>query len=127
MQKEAFSLLSLSQLPALIVTAPLQTIITSMQLSVKPHKHIYEAVDAKSKELAKLNTSLTVHEKRRMELMIRAGNQRPYSAPVYEGYVAAMRGLAQQGYKAFFKGLFFRSIHQMARYYAFSEFTLLSS
>jgi hypothetical protein len=55
-----------------------------------------------------------------MELMIRAGGQqRPYTAPVYEGYRGVIKGLASQGWKAFFKGLFFRTIHQLGHYYAF--------
>lgn len=54
--------------------------------------------------------------------MIRAGGQnKPYTAPVYDGYIAVIKGLASQGPKAFFKGFFFRSIHQMAHYYCFTE------
>jgi hypothetical protein len=63
-----------------------------------------------------------------MELMIRSGGtHRPYTAPVYEGYLTTIKGLISQGPMAFFKGLFFRSLHQMAHFYAFSEVALLSS
>lgn len=63
-----------------------------------------------------------------MELMIRAGGQqKPYTAPVYEGYRAVFQGLASQGWKAFFKGLFFRTFHQMANFYAFYEINLIES
>lgn len=58
---------------ASILTAPLQTVVTSMQLSVVPHKELFASVEARSKELAKLNTELTIAEKRRLELMIRSG------------------------------------------------------
>ncbi len=60
--------------------------------------------------------------------MLRAGGQqRPYTAPVYEGYQAVLKGLASQGWKAYFKGLFFRSVHQLARSYAFYEIGLSQS
>jgi hypothetical protein len=123
----ALTSMSLCNVAGLMLTAPLQTIITSLQLSVKPHKTIYQEPAAKGTQLAKLTTSLTLQEKRRMELMIRSGgDHKPYTAPVYDGYVAAIKGLASQGPKAFFKGLFFRSIHQLAHFYAFTEIAILS-
>lgn len=120
MQGSSVSNINLSQAIALLLTAPLTTITASLQLSVKPHKHIFEEPESKSKQLARVNTALTLQEKRRMELMLRAGGQqRPYTAPVYEGYRGVINGLASQGWKAFFKGLFFRTIHQLGHYYAF--------
>lgn len=54
--------------------------------------------------------------------MIRSGGeQRPYVAPVYEGYIKAIKGLYHQGATAFFKGLTFRCFHQVIHYFAFSE------
>ena len=47
------------------ILAPLQTIATSLQLSVKKHRDIFKSEQAQSKALAKLNTELTVHEKRK--------------------------------------------------------------
>jgi hypothetical protein len=41
MQGRAITSMSLSNIAGLIITAPLQTITTSLQLSVKPHKTIY--------------------------------------------------------------------------------------
>lgn len=59
--------------------------------------------------------------------MLRAGGeQKPYAAPVYDGYLGVIKGLMSQGYKAFFKGLFFRSIHQLAHFYSFTEIAILS-
>jgi hypothetical protein len=121
MQTEAIGLLSTCSMLGVVLTAPFQTIVSSLQLSVKPHKQLFVDPEAKTKAVAKLNTSLTLQEKRRMELMLRAGGeQKPYVAPVYEGYLGAIKGLAQQGFNAFFKGLAFRSIHNMARMFAFS-------
>ena len=109
--------LQIANLIGLIVTAPLQTITTSLQLSVKAHKRIYEEPVSKSKQVARVNTSLTLQEKRRMELAIRSGQEhKPYTAPVYEGYRAAIRGLINQGPLAFFKGMLFRSIHHMTHF-----------
>jgi hypothetical protein len=69
---------------ATILTAPVQTIVTSMQLSVLKHKDMFVSVEARTKELARMNTELTVAEKRRVELMIRSGGEfQPYVAPVY--------------------------------------------
>ena len=43
-----------------------------------------------------------------MELMLRTGGeQKPYTAPVYDGYRGVLKGLMAQGWKAFFKGFFF--------------------
>lgn len=59
--------------------------------------------------------------------MLRAGGeQKPYTAPVYDGYLGVIKGLMNQGYKAFYKGLFFRSIHQLAHFYSFTEIAILS-
>ena len=58
---------------AMFVTAPLTTITASMQLSVKPHKHIYEEPLSKSTQITRTNTALTLQEKRKMELMLRSG------------------------------------------------------
>ncbi len=69
----AVTSISLCNLAAVILTAPLQTISASLQLSVKPHKTIHQEPASKTTQLAKLNTSLTIQEKRRMELMLRAG------------------------------------------------------
>jgi hypothetical protein len=99
------------------ILAPIQTIATSLQLSVKPHKNIYEENKGKanSKALSKLNTQLSIHEKRKLELMIHAGtDNRPYTAPVYGSYVETIKGLMKQGWRAFYKGAFFRTIHQTA-------------
>ena len=53
--------------------------------------------------------------------MLRAGGEsKPYTAPVYDGYIATIKGLMNQGPKAFFKGLFWRSIHQLAHFYSFT-------
>jgi hypothetical protein len=66
MQSAGFSTINAGQLIAVLVTAPLTTITASLQLSVKPHKTIYEEPISKSTELTKTNTSLTLQEKRRM-------------------------------------------------------------
>jgi hypothetical protein len=61
-----------------------------------------------------------------MELMLRAGGQnKPYTAPVYEGYQSVIKGLMSQGWRSFFKGLGFRSIHQLGHYLAFYELGLV--
>jgi hypothetical protein len=49
MQGMSISSISIANLAAVILTAPLQTIVTSLQLSVKPHKTIYEEPASKSK------------------------------------------------------------------------------
>ena len=55
-----------------------------------------------------------------MELMLRTGGeQKPYTAPVYDGYRGVLKGLMSQGWKAFFKGFFFRSMHQVGHYVAY--------
>jgi hypothetical protein len=66
LQGAAITGLSICNFLGIMVTAPLQTIATSLQLSVKPHKTIYYEPASKSKELAKLNTSLTLQEKRKL-------------------------------------------------------------
>lgn len=73
MQTEAVSSITIANMIGIWLTAPLQTIVTSLQLSVKPHKKIYTEPESKTTQIAKLNTSLTLQEKRKMELMIRAG------------------------------------------------------
>ena len=126
MQGMALSFINSGHLAALILTAPLTAITASLQLSVKPHKAIYEAPVSQSTQLAKVNTAITLQEKRRMELMIRSGGERrPYTAPVYEGYRGVWRGLTKQGWKAFFKGFLWRSVHQMGHFFAFYEIALL--
>lgn len=55
----------LSFMVANTIVAPLQTMVTSLQLSVAKHKDIYQSPEAKSKELAKLNTEMTVHDRRK--------------------------------------------------------------
>ncbi len=66
LQGTAITGLSLCNFMGVMLTAPLQTIATSLQLSVKPHKTIYHEPSSKSKSLAKLNTSLTLQEKRKL-------------------------------------------------------------
>lgn len=93
--------------------------VSSLQLSVLPHKHIYDPPASKSKELAKskLTTSLSIQEKRKLELIIQSkSDQRPYTAPVYDGYYHAITSLHRQGFRAFFKGLMFRIISQLRLY-----------
>ena len=99
--------------------APLQTVATCLQLSVKQHKHVHQTKEAKSQELAKLNTQLTIHEKRKMELMIHAGGNQPYVAPVYSSYMETIKGLLAQGWKSFYKGTLFRQIHQIAHLFPY--------
>ena len=36
-------------------------------------------------------------------------DHKPYTAPVYQSYWNAIKGIKKQGLKAFYKGLFFRS------------------
>lgn len=63
-----------------------------------------------------------------MQLMLRAGGQRkPYTAPVYEGYRATVRDLFKQGWRAFFKGLLFRSIYQLGTLYSFYQIGVITS
>lgn len=60
--------------------------------------------------------------------MLRAGGQqKPYTAPVYEGYRGVIQGLVSQGWKSFFKGLLFRSIHQSATFFSFYQITLMNN
>ena len=49
MQGMSISSISFANLAAVILTAPFQTVVTSLQLSVKPHKTIYEEPASKSK------------------------------------------------------------------------------
>jgi hypothetical protein len=128
MQSSSFLDLNAAHMIAVLLTAPLTTITASLQLSVKPHKQMLDEPQAKGTQLARTNTALTLQEKRRMELMLRSGGeQRPYTAPVYEGYRGVFRGLAAQGWQGFYKGLFFRSIHQLGHYYAWYEIGLIQS
>lgn len=84
MQGSSFNSLTTAHMVAVFLSAPLTTITASLQLSVKPHKHIYEEPISKSTEITKINTALTLQEKRKMELMVRSGGQqKPYTAPVY--------------------------------------------
>lgn len=44
--------------------------------------------------------------------MIRAGTHtKPYTAPVYDGYRSAIKGLIEQGWKSFYKGFMLRCFH----------------
>lgn len=53
--------------------------------------------------------------------MIRSGGEfQPYVAPVYEGYQQAIRNIAKQGWRAFFKGLMFRVGHTVPHYLCYS-------
>jgi len=63
---------------------------------------------------------MTVHDKRKFELMIRAGGKTtPYVAPVYGGYRETIQGLQSQGWKAFYKGLAWRSFTTYSHFYPF--------
>lgn len=58
--------------------------------------------------------------------MVRTGSsQRPYTAPIYTSYQSVFQSLKSQGWKAFYKGLGFRSLHQtihsMMFFYTFGE------
>ncbi len=44
----------------------------------------------------------------------------PYTAPVYEGYGQTFRNLMNQGWKAFFKGLTFRIVHNYIHFYPYA-------
>jgi hypothetical protein len=44
----------------------------------------------------------------------------PYTAPVYEGYVQTAKNLMKQGWKAFFKGLTFRILHNYIHFYPYA-------
>lgn len=68
---------------------------------------------------------MTVHDKRKFELMIRAGGKHiPYIAPVYQGYRETIEGLASQGWRAFFKGLGFRSLASLCSLYPLTYMSL---
>jgi hypothetical protein len=55
--------------------------------------------------------------------MIRTGGEfQPYTAPVYTGYQQAIRNLAKQGWKAFFKGLIFRIVHSIPHFICYGAF-----
>ena len=43
-------------------------------------------------------------------------------APVYERYQQAVRNLAKQGWRAFFKGLTFRLLHSMPHFLCYGAF-----
>jgi len=58
--------------------------------------------------------------------MLRTGQEhKPYTAPVYDGYRATIKGLMNQGFSAFFKGLACRCFHQMSHIYCFTQIALL--
>lgn len=73
MQEQSFTTVNLGHVAAVLITAPLTTITASLQLSVKPHKAVFEEPFSDSKQLTKINTALTLQEKRKMELMLRSG------------------------------------------------------
>ena len=60
MQGLAFTNVNLAHLATLVLTAPLTAITASLQLSVKPHKTIYEEPMSKGTSIAKINTALTL-------------------------------------------------------------------
>ena len=58
-----------------IVTAPLNTIYTSLQLSVGAHKHIYGVQNDYTKQgLVKLPNELTLTHKRKIEAMAKVSS-----------------------------------------------------
>lgn len=60
--------------------------------------------------------------------MIKTGGKTtPYTAPVYNGYKETFNGLKSQGWKAFFKGLGFRSISSGIYFYPFAMTSILIS
>jgi len=71
---------------------------------------------------------MTVHEKRKFELMVRAGGKTiPYTAPVYNGYKETFQGLKSQGWRAFYKGLGWRAGATFAYLLPFSQISGLIS
>jgi hypothetical protein len=82
-----------------LLVAPLTTIHTSLQMSVIPHRNKYGDAppEEQLKALVKNSTEITPQERRKYELLIRSGvsgNNRPFRAPVYGGYLETVRGLA---------------------------------
>lgn len=57
-----------------ILTAPLYTIGTSLQLAVRGHKEIFKPKEAPQQEgLVKRSFAITPQERRKYELMVRVG------------------------------------------------------
>lgn len=105
---------------ATIFIAPIQTIVTTLQLSVQPLKNKLEKItETQSKELARLNTQMTIHEKKNFEIMIRTGQSNPYAPPIYSGYIETIKGLYRHGWKSFFKGLQFRLLTVFSHFYCY--------
>ena len=59
--------------------------------------------------------------------MIKAGNTKPYIAPVYGSYVETIKGLMAQGWRAFYKGLFYRFIHTSFHFWPYAYLNFLIS
>lgn len=60
MQMFKIASIHLAHMISVLITAPITTITASLQLSVKPHKNIFEEPISKSTQLAKTTTSLTL-------------------------------------------------------------------
>ena len=60
MQRNGIAHVNIANLIAGLIIAPLTTITASLQLSVKPHKTIFEEPLSKSTQVAKINTALTL-------------------------------------------------------------------
>ena len=57
-----------------LVTGPLTTIHTSLQLSVMPHQNLYGDVSGiEANKLINIPKEITVQDKRRYELLIKSG------------------------------------------------------
>lgn len=103
--------------------APLNTISIALQTSVSAHQHIHSETPRKptqSKSLEVKKTSITLAEKRKLELLIRSGStHKPYTAPVYDGIVSAAKGLwSQGGVQGLYKGGMMRFfINTVCTYY----------
>lgn len=105
---------------ATLIVAPFQTIVTTLQLSVQPLKNKLEKItEAQSKELARLNTQMTIHEKKNFEIMIRTGQSNPYAPPIYSGYIETIKGLYNHGWRSFYKGLQYRLLTLFAHFYCY--------
>mmetsp|Transcript_17404 Transcript_17404/g.19829 ORF Transcript_17404/g.19829 Transcript_17404/m.19829 type:complete len:361 (+) Transcript_17404:33-1115(+) len=91
-----------------LITAPLTTIHTSLQLSVMPHRNLYGDVSGvEANKLANIPKEITVQDRRRYELLIKSGvtgTNKPFRAPVYTGYFEVIQALMRQGFLGFYKG-----------------------
>ncbi|KAM3139475.1 hypothetical protein pb186bvf_008500 [Paramecium bursaria] len=108
---------SLFQIVSSIITAPLTTIHTSLQLSIKAHKDLYglnQNNPESSTQLVKTTRDIQPHEKRKFELLLKSGmvgQNKPFTAPVYGSYHETIQGLAKQGILGFYKGNFLGLVH----------------